>query len=411
MANVTEFLQKVTMRILFFADQELEKQTFIARSMDCLKARGIDTRVVLTRVSPPPPDSLTLACCGVDAEKSSASYVQYALLQAMTYLSPRNRAYVEAYADWGRLGRLVGTTQALPWFKAKRRIADWRPQLIHVQFAWNLPFALPVARFFDIPVVCTVRGSDVYVQDAWRELLREDAIRRVACVSGRMKAFIDAEVPALRQKTIQVYNPIPEMFFDSPVAPPAEMRVVMVATLRKLKNHVWLLRALQRLRGRGVRLQCVFVGEAVSYEPETEAHVRAAVSEMGLEEDVTFRGWQSEEEVIRELDNSTVLALTSESEGLPTVVVEALARQRMPVVTDLPGTREATDGGRFGVLVPLNDTDGLAEALLAAHDATVAQGEVSRQGREFVQQHFDPTSHAEQMREIYESALAERNPG
>ena len=54
-----------------------------------------------------------------------------------------------------------------------------------------------------------------------------------------------------------------------------------------------------------------------------------------------------------------VLALISTSEGLGMVVVEELARQRVPVVTDLLGTRDATRDGHYGLLVPLNDVEAL----------------------------------------------------
>ena len=91
------------------------------------------------------------------------------------------------------------------------------------------------------------------------------------------------------------------------------------------------------------------------------------------------------------------------------VVVEALARQRMPVVTDLPGTRDATGGGRYGLLVPLNDTEALADALLRAHDETVSQGAMVRSGRDFVTRKFRPEVHAAQLQKIYEAAIQEND--
>ena len=109
--------------------------------------------------------------------------------------------------------------------------------------------------------------------------------------------------------------------------------------------------------------------------------------------------------MVREIDQSTVLALTSTSEGLPTVVVEALARQRMPVVTDLPSMRDATGGGQYGFLIPLNNAEGLTDALLKAHQETIGQTQRVRLGREFVSRNFHSDVYLIEIEKIYETVL------
>jgi glycosyltransferase involved in cell wall biosynthesis len=65
-----------------------------------------------------------------------------------------------------------------------------------------------------------------------------------------------------------------------------------------------------------------------------------------------------------------VLVLSSRREGLPTVVIEALAARTPVVATDCPsGPREILDGGRLGHLVPVGDAEALAAAMVDALSA------------------------------------------
>ena len=222
-----------------------------------------------------------------------------------------------------------------------------------------------------------------------------------------MKAYIDGQCPDLAEKTTRVFNPLNKTFLQDVAPPPDRMRIIIIAAFRTLKNHAWLLRSLRVLKNREIDFDCVVVGNAVPWEPEVFDEVRSMGERLYLSDRVSFRGWLSAPAIKEEIDHSTVLALTSISEGLPNVVIEALARQRVPVVTDLPGTRDATGDGRYGFLVPLNDTDALADALLRAHDETVSQGAMVRSGRDFVERNFRPEIHAAQLQEIYEDVLQE----
>lgn len=327
----------------------------------------------------------------------------------MPATSKKYKDFIDSSADWAINGRLMGTARALRWLRILRKVRKWRPDLLHVHFAWNVAPFIPVARFLDIPIVCTVHGSDIYLHDDWHQHLRDTVVKRVVCVSDSMKNFIETNCADLRNKTVHVFNPVNAIFLETVKQPLADLRIVMVAAFRTLKNHVWLLESLRALKDRDEDFNCVLAGDVVPWEPEVFDEARSLAKRLGLSDRIVFRGWLSPEAVMNEIDHSTVLALTSTSEGFGMVVVEALARQRTAVVTDLPGTRDATGDGQYGFLVPLNDTEALANALSEAHKETVSQGAMVRSGRDFVTQNFRPEVHAAQLQKIYEAALQEND--
>lgn len=110
-------------------------------------------------------------------------------------------------------------------------------------------------------------------------------------------------------------------------------------------------------------LQLVFVGDG-----NDRARLEALVRDHGLEEQVRFAGLQRNP--FPWIGNARLLVLASRTEGMPNVLIEALALNTMTVSTDCPvGPREILADGAAGLLVPVDDVEALAEAIWrAAHD-------------------------------------------
>lgn len=150
----------------------------------------------------------------------------------------------------------------------------------------------------------------------------------------------------------------------SPALPaPADGLPLVLAAGRLVpqKGFEILIRAFRRLRqDRPARL--VILGEG-SERPALEALVR----DLDLEAEVSLPGFLSNPHAV--MSAASVFVLSSRWEGLPNVLLEALALGVPVVATDCPsGPREILDGGRFGRLVPVGDE----AALAAAIEATLA---------------------------------------
>lgn len=98
-------------------------------------------------------------------------------------------------------------------------------------------------------------------------------------------------------------------------------------------------------------------------EGEKRLQIEALIEELGLSADVTLLGFVSHPYAL--MSKAAVFVLSSVHEGLPTVLIEAMAVGTPVVSTDCPsGSREILDGGKYGGLVPVGDVEALAQAIM-----------------------------------------------
>ena len=99
----------------------------------------------------------------------------------------------------------------------------------------------------------------------------------------------------------------------------------------------------------------------------SEAGLRDLVAQLGLDQSVRFLGWRHDLEAV--YYGSDVVALSSDNEGTPVCLIEALACGRPVVATNVGGVPDLLEEGRLGILVPPRDDAAFAEALLAVANA------------------------------------------
>jgi glycosyltransferase involved in cell wall biosynthesis len=176
-----------------------------------------------------------------------------------------------------------------------------------------------------------------------------------------------------------IYNPVitPELLAARTAPPPHPWLepnqppvVLGVGRLTGQKDFANLLRAFAHVHRRR-RARLIIIGEG-----EDRPHLEELVAQLGIAADVALPGYHPAVPVF--MARSAVFVLSSAYEGLPTVLIEALALARNIVSTDCPsGPREILQDGRFGRLVPTGDPDALGEAILACleHPGTRAADE------------------------------------
>jgi glycosyltransferase involved in cell wall biosynthesis/GT2 family glycosyltransferase len=151
-------------------------------------------------------------------------------------------------------------------------------------------------------------------------------------------------------------------FLDGGALPPAsEPRLVCVARLAEQKGQLLLVAAAARLAARGIEFQLVLAGDG-PMRPQIEA----ALAANGLMDRVRITGWLSNDAVRSEMVAARAVVLPSFAEGLPVVLMEALALGRPAVTTYVAGIPELVRSGVNGWLVPAGDPEALAEALAEA---------------------------------------------
>ncbi len=164
-----------------------------------------------------------------------------------------------------------------------------------------------------------------------------------------------------------IYNPVvtPEMIrkseepLEHPWFAPGEPPVILgCGRLTAPKDFETLIRAFAIVR-KELPSRLVILGEG-----EKRQRLEALIKNLGMEQDVALPGFVSNP--YKYMKRAAVFVLSSKWEGLPTVLIEALACGTPVVSTDCPsGPREILDNGKYGALVPVGDLEALANAIIA----------------------------------------------
>jgi glycosyltransferase involved in cell wall biosynthesis len=219
----------------------------------------------------------------------------------------------------------------------------------------------------------------------------------IVAVSDATRASLLAQgYPASRVVTI--HNGIEPVEPAEPVRLAEGPTVLEVARLAEVKGQRTLLRALAQLDA-----SAVLAGRDIEAGGAYEQELRAEAERLGVAGRVVFAGLR--DDVPGLLAGCDVFCLPSTMEGLPLVVLEAMAQGRPVVATAVGGTPELVVDGETGLLVPPDDVDALARAL----GRLLAEPELARRmgedGRARVREHYSAASAAERVLALYQQAV------
>jgi glycosyltransferase involved in cell wall biosynthesis len=236
-----------------------------------------------------------------------------------------------------------------------------------------------LSRAFGVPFTMTLRGNEPkHSRTFWERCWMGWAIRRasrVITVSERLRQFaiglgakpanvktipngVDADLfrPRDRERCRRKYD------FASD-----RRTIVSVGALVERKGHHRAIRALHAILREGKDIELAIAG-GPGPEGQYERELRGLVSELRLQDRVKFLGSLPADSLAEVLSAADVLCLASTNEGWPNVIHEALACGTPVVATDVGAVPEMLDGGRFGIIVPVNRQPELEQALAAALD-------------------------------------------
>ncbi|MGY8524879.1 glycosyltransferase [Paracidovorax citrulli] len=222
---------------------------------------------------------------------------------------------------------------------------------------------------------------------------------RVALLNDAMLKEAQELLPEVAHKLVRLYNaidlPAIRERAAQPVAQLAELHdqpyIVSVGRLQETqKDFTTLLRAYALLvEQTGCAERLVIVGDGPS-RGELEALART----LGVADRVDFVGFQSNPHAW--VHRARLMAYSSKMEGLPNVLLEALAAGQFVISTDCPvGPHEILDGGRAGLLVPVGDAAALADAMRRGlTDAALRERILARAAEHVEHMGFGPTAAA-----------------
>jgi colanic acid/amylovoran biosynthesis glycosyltransferase len=182
-------------------------------------------------------------------------------------------------------------------------------------------------------------------------------------------------------------------FLADPPGPPRGMRLVTIGRMVEQKGQLVLIEALAAARRDGVEFELSVIGDG-----PLRGDLEAAVARLGLAEAVALRGWLPADAVRAEIDGARALVVPSFAEGLPIVLMEAMARRRPVVSTAVGGIDELVAPGVNGWLCAAGSVDDLRRALEAlAHTDEAALARLGEQGAAAVRARHDRRAEARKL--------------
>jgi glycosyltransferase involved in cell wall biosynthesis len=184
------------------------------------------------------------------------------------------------------------------------------------------------------------------------------------------------------------------------------LRVLGVGRLVAKKGFDVLVDACALLARRGVPFEALIVGQD---DKHGEA-VRRRIVARGLEGHVLLPGPMGQAELSREYRRASVFCLPcrvlpGDRDGLPNVLVEAMASGVPVVTTGVSGIPELVSDGANGLLVPPDDPEALAEALMRLQEDRALAGRLARAGSATVRERFDGDVLARRLADLFLEAL------
>lgn len=409
-------------------------ETFILNEIQALQAVGVDVELFSLRRprgSGPPVDGAEL------------------VEQTVYGPSPRDRGLWVANARSFRRapGRYLGTLAAvamrtmlnpvhcaksLGLFPVAVAFAEQMRErgVTHVHGHWATypaTAAYVVSRLLGIPYSFTAHAYDATII---RSMMREK-VRRAAFVmtcTAWNQRWLERLVPAAVGKILLNHHGAVLDRFAPDEAPrpdhPGTFTIVSCGTLYPRKGYPYLLEACRILRGRGWSIDCVIVGEG-----PMRAELQRFIDRHELGDRVHLVGARAQQEVIdfyRQADLFVLACITDHlgwqevftdpvrllevglaipfrpiTDGIPNVLVEAMAMEIPVVSTYLAGIPELVEDGRTGSLVPEQDAPALADAIEQLLRDPERRRELGARGRARVHERFDRRQNIRQLVEIF----------
>jgi len=386
--------------------------TFILREVAALRRQGVEIRTATVRR----PSERDLIGPEERAEHAATFAVLPAARNPFRLLSDHVASALRAPGRYAgalvlalRTGRpgVRGLLYQLFYFAEAavlaRHAARHGAVAIHNHFAdSSASLAMIAAHMAGLPFSYTLHGpAELFEPRSWRLDAKVARARVTVCIShfARSQAMLFSDSAHWDRLRIVHCGVEPERYADTPPPSGDGPRLVFVGRLTAIKGVRVLLDALAQARLPAAELTLVGDGDE-------RAALEAEARRLGLT--ARFLGYRAQAEVAAELARADALVLPSFAEGVPVVLMEAMAAGRPVIATRVGGVAELVEDGASGFLVAPGDAAGLAGALarLAALPAE-ARAAMGAHGRETVRAEFDIDREAARLAALFRGAAGD----
>jgi glycosyltransferase involved in cell wall biosynthesis len=382
------------------SDYFAPSHTFVRREVSALKARGLEVMLFSVKCSGAAPGENVEYLLGRPLIVYPTALIwglfsrPIAMLTAWV-LSVRHRAPGLKALVWSQFHFVEAVVLA-------RELAKLQCARLHCHFANSgAGVGMIAARLLDMRWSLTLHG--ISETDYPAGLLLKEKIEHadlVMCASYFMRAQAMRVVDPTHWGKLHVVRcgvEIGALPFVTREHAKQTPRLVSVGRISPEKGYFGLLEALAALAQQGHPFNLTVVGDGPAVIP-----TRARVAKLGLDDRVLFTGALCEKLALTQIANADVLVLPSLMEGLPVVLMEAMALGKTVIASRLAGIPELVEDGVSGLLFTPSNWKELEARLKLVLTDRVLQKRLGRAGRKVVEDHFQISQAAEQLERLFE---------
>jgi glycosyltransferase involved in cell wall biosynthesis len=288
----------------------------------------------------------------------------------------------------------------LAFARVARSIRRRRPDVVHTHLVHADFHGLPAGRLARAPLLVSTKHGFNPFRGGRGFAAADRAVARLAdvhvAISHGLARYL-AESEGFDEDAFEIvhYGIVPG---PPPTDPPAEPRLAVVGRLIPIKAHDVLLAALTRVREELPEATLEIAGEG-----PLDAELRATVTRLGLRDAVSFLGRVAPAAPV--FERSAVVVVPSRGEGFGMVALEAMERGRAVVASDVGGLPEIVEDGVTGIVVPPDEPEVLAAALLGLLRDPARAAAMGAAGRDRALAAFSQGGCTDRMEELYRAAL------
>ena len=260
---------------------------------------------------------------------------------------------------------------------------------IHVHHGYFASWiAMVAARLLGIGFSMTLHGSDLLLHGAYLDVKLAECLFCVT-ISEFNREYVLNRYPQTSPNKILVHrlgvDCTPTFAEPLPSCQPlARLNLLAVGRLHPVKDHAFLVRACSLLKHRGVQFCCVIAGDG----PERE-RLQQLIYELNLNKDVHLLGHVPHADLVPLYRQADLVVLTSQSEGIPLVLMEAMSFAKPVLAPAITGIPELVSDGKSGFLYRAGSMSDFVERVEMIRDAYSGLGPLCQAARQQVVENFD----------------------
>lgn len=243
-------------------------------------------------------------------------------------------------------------------------LQDRSVEHIHVHHGYfGSWIAMVAAQLLDVGYTLTLYGSDLLLHGTYLDVKLKNCDLCLT-VSEYNRRYILQHYPCIDAEKVLVSRMGVDVNDSGPPPAAATNRIagfglLAVGRLHAVKDHAFLVQACVQLQKLGVNFECSIAGSG----PERR-RLEALIQSGGLQKQVSLLGYVPDDQMDSLYDRADVVVLTSRSEGIPLVLMEAMARGKIVLAPAITGIPELVIAGKTGFLYEAGSLEDFVARLL-----------------------------------------------